>query len=175
MEPTRIRPAGAADVPALLDIYNEVVAHSTAVFAHTPSTLAERTAWYQGRVAAGFPVLVAQAAQGGLAGFATFGEFRASPGYRYCVEHTVHVHVDWRGQGVGKRLVQALFPLAAELGKHTMIGAVDAANEASLQMHARLGFERVALLREAGRKFERWLDLVLVQRFIDAPGSARMD
>jgi L-amino acid N-acyltransferase len=172
MEPLPIRPAVASDLPALLEIYNEVIAHSTAVFAHTPATLAERTAWYQARLDAGFPVLVAEAPQG-LAGFATFGEFRASPGYRYCVEHTVHVHTDWRGQGVGKRLVQALFPLATDLGKHIMIGAVDAANEASLRMHERLGFARVAHLREAGRKFERWLDLVLVQRFIDAPGSAR--
>jgi L-amino acid N-acyltransferase len=74
---------------------------------------------------------------------------------------------------VGSALVQALFPLAALMNKHVMIGGIDAANDGSLRLHERLGFERVAHFREVGHKFGRWLDLVFVQRFIDSPGTAR--
>ncbi|HVQ03129.1 MAG TPA: GNAT family N-acetyltransferase, partial [Burkholderiaceae bacterium] len=69
--------------------------------------------------------------------------------------------------------LQALLPIAARMGKHVMIGGIDAANQGSLRLHERLGFERVAHFREVGRKFDRWLDLVFVQRFIDAPGAPR--
>ena len=70
-------------------------------------------------------------------------------------------------------LVEALFPAALALGKHVMIGGIDAANDASIRFHARLGFERVACFREVGHKFGRWLDLIFVQRFLDSPGSRR--
>ena len=80
---------------------------------------------------------------------------------------------DVRGTGIGTRLTAALFPLASAMGKHVMIGGVDAENEASLRLHTRLGFQRVAHLHEVGHKFGRWLDLVLMQRFLDAPGAFR--
>ncbi len=170
-----IRSADEDDLPAILAIYNDVIAHSTAVFALAPTSLAERTAWFRSRTGAGYPVMVS-AGREGVIGFASFGEFRGVwPGYRFSVEHSVHVHRDWRGQGVGSSLVQALFAPALAMGKHVMIGGVDAANEGSLRMHERLGFERVAHFREVGHKFGRWLDLVFVQRFLDAPGSARAE
>ena len=168
-----IRVAEAGDLPGILAIYNDVLATSTAIYAEVPSTLDDRRAWWQGRQAQGFPVLVA--ADGGeVLGFASYGEWRGAwPGYRYTVEHSVHVRVDRRGQGVGRQLVEALFPLARAQGKHVMIAGVDAENEASLRFHARLGFERVAHFREVGHKFGRWLDLVFLQRFLDAPGAPR--
>jgi len=83
------------------------------------------------------------------------------------------VRDDVRGQGVGRALVEALFPRALALGKHAMIGGIDAANDASIRFHERLGFERVAHFREVGHKFGRWLDLVFMQRFMDAPGTPR--
>lgn len=169
-----IRPARAADLPAILAIFNDVIATSTAVYFIAPTTLDERTAWFNARVAAGFPVLVAQADDGTVAGFASFGEFRGAwPGYRWSVEHSVHVRADCRGRGVGAALINALLPHAAALGKHVMIGGIDADNAASIRLHERLGFERVAHFREVGHKFGRWLDLVFMQRFIDAPGAAR--
>ena len=171
--PIAIRAACAADLPAVLAIFNDVIATSTAVYYVQPTTLAERTAWFDGRVKAGFPVLVAVAG-GEVIGFASFAEFRGVwPGYRYSVEHSVHVQAGWRGKGVGSALVEALVPHAAALGKHVMIGGVDADNAASLRMHRRLGFEEVAHFREVGHKFGRWLDLVFMQRFIDAPGAPR--
>ena len=170
-----IRPAQVADLAALRTIYNEVIATSTAIYSFAPASAEERAAWFEARIAAGFPVLVAEHA-GTVLGFSSFGEFRGAwPGYRYSVEHSVHVRADCRGQGIGPRLVSALFPHAVALGKHVMIGGIDAANAASLRMHGRLGFAQVAHFREVGHKFGRWLDLVFVQRFLDAPGAARAD
>lgn len=168
-----IRAASATDVGAILTIYNEVIATSTAVYALAPTSLEERTAWFETRERAGFPVLVAERGSD-VVGFASFGEFRGAwPGYRYSVEHSVHVRADCRGQGIGPALVAGLFPFATAMGKHVMLGGVDAANAASLRMHAALGFEQVAHFREVGHKFGRWLDLVFMQRFLDAPGAAR--
>ena len=160
-----LRDAADDDLAGLVAIYNDVIATSTAVYSSTPVTLADRRQWWQARVAAGYPVLVA-VDESGVVGFATFGDFRAWPGYRFTVEHTVHVRADRRGSGVGTRLLEALFPRAAALGKHMMIAAVDAANAASIRFHERLGFEQTGRLREVGHKFGRWLDLVFLQRRI---------
>ena len=159
----RVREAVAADLPAILAIHNEVVATSTAIFSEEPSTLEERTTWWQGRIGQGYPLLVA-ATGDDVAGFASFGDFRTWPGYRFTVEHSVHVRHDRRGQGIGQRLMQALLPRAAALGKHVMVGGIDATNAGSIRFHERLGFTRVGHLREVGRKFDRWLDLALLQR-----------
>ena len=160
-----IRAAAESDLPGLLAIYNDVIATSTAVYSYIPSTLEERTTWWRTRVGMGYPVLVA-VDDSGVLGFSTFGDFRTWPGYRFTVEHSVHVRADTRGRGVGKELVIALFPLAEALNKHVMIAGVDAANEASIRFHERLGFEKAGHLREVGHKFDRWLDLVFLQRWI---------
>ena len=160
-----IRAAAESDLPGLLAIYNDVIATSTAVYSYIPTTLEERTTWWRARVGMGYPVLVA-VDDSGVLGFSTFGDFRTWPGYRFTVEHSVHVRADTRGRGVGKELVIALFPLAEALNKHVMIAGVDAANEASIRFHERLGFEKAGHLREVGHKFDRWLDLVFLQRWI---------
>ena len=160
-----IRAAAESDLPGLLAIYNDVIATSTAVYSYIPTTLEERTTWWRARVGMGYPVLVA-VDDSGVLGFSTFGDFRTWPGYRFTVEHSVHVRADIRGRGVGKELVIALFPLAEALNKHVMIAGVDAANEASIRFHERLGFEKAGHLREVGHKFDRWLDLVFLQHWI---------
>ena len=168
-----IRDAGAGDLPQLLAIYNDVIATSTAVYADRPSTLEERAEWLEARRKRGYPVLVATEGDHVL-GFSSFGDWRGAwSGYRHTVEHSVHVRADARGGGVGRQLVEALFPLASAMNMHVMIGAIDAANEGSLRFHERLGFQRAAHFKEVGHKFGRWLDLVFVQRFLDAPGGPR--
>lgn len=162
-----LRDAAEDELADLVAIYNDVIATSTAVYSSTPVTLADRHQWWRARVQAGYPVLVA-ADDSGVIGFATFGEFRAWPGYRFTVEHSVHIRADRRGGGIGTKLLEALFPRAAALGKHMMIAGVDAANTASIRFHERLGFEQAGCLREVGRKFDRWLDLVFLQRRIGA-------
>jgi phosphinothricin acetyltransferase len=167
-----IRPATEADIPAITAIFNEVIATSTAIYADDPFTEEDRRAWFAQRRAAGYPVLVAEE-DGEVLGLASFGEFRAWPGFRHTVEHSVHVRAGARGRGIGSALVAALFEPARALGKHVMIAGVDAANAGSIRMHERLGFARGAVLREVGRKFGRWLDLELMQKFLDAPGAPR--
>ena len=161
--PPTIADATEADLPGLVEIYNEVIANSTAVYSSEPVTLEDRRSWWRTRVAQGYPVLVARDTAG-VCGFATFGDFRAWPGYRFTVEHTVHVRAEGRSRGTGTLLVQALLPRAAALGKHVMIAGVDAATEASIRFHERLGFAQSGRLREVGYKFNRWLDLVFLQR-----------
>jgi phosphinothricin acetyltransferase len=161
-----IRDASDDDVPGILAIYNDVIATSTAVYRDDPATRDDRQQWFEARLAQGYPVLVA-ADDSGIAGFASYGDFRTWPGYRFSVEHTVHIRADRRGHGVGTALMQALIRRAVEQGKHVMIGGVDGDNESSLRFHERLGFMRVAHLRQVGFKFGRWLDLVFVQRILD--------
>jgi phosphinothricin acetyltransferase len=163
--PPEICDAQDEDLPGLAAIYNEVIATSTAIYSSVPVTPEERRQWWQNRTAQGYPVLVARD-DAGVAGVATFGDFRAWPGYRFTVEHSVHVRADGRGRGIGTRLLQALLPRAAALGKHVMIAGVDAANAASIRFHERQGFQKSGHLREVGYKFNRWLDLVFLQRTI---------
>jgi phosphinothricin acetyltransferase len=158
------RAAEARDLPALLAIYNQIVAASTAIYRDDPTTLEERAAWLAARMAAGFPVLVAERG-GEVLGYASYGEFRgAFPGYRFTVEHSVHLSDSARGRGVGVVLMGHLLDHAREMGVHMMLGAVDADNAASLKFHEKLGFASTGRLHEVGYKFGRWLDLVFVQK-----------
>ena len=165
-----IRDATEAEVPAILDIYNEVLATSTAIFSDTPTTLEDRLTWFRARRALGYPVLVSMDASG-LLGFASFADFRSWPGYRHTVEHSVHVRADVRRRGVGRELVRALVDRAVALGKHVMVAGVDAENVASIRLHERLGFQRAGTLHQVGCKFGRWLDLTFLELRLDArPG-----
>jgi len=117
----------------------------------------------------GYPVLVAVAATE-LVGWCSFGDFRDTtrwPGYRTTVEHTVHVREDHWGGGIGRGLMTQLFEAAQSLGKHVMVGAVTADNDASIRFHERLGFVEVARMPQVGVKFGRWLDLVFLQKILD--------
>jgi phosphinothricin acetyltransferase len=168
-----VRKALEGDLPSILDIYNEVISSSTAIYTDEPVTLDNRMAWFTQQQERGFPVLVAIASEGDVIGYSAFGDWRGAwSGYRHTVEHSVHVRVDRRGAGVGRQLVESLFPHALALGKHVMIGGIDASNNASIRLHERLGFQQVAHFREVGRKFGRWLDLVFMQHILVATRSA---
>jgi L-amino acid N-acyltransferase len=151
-----------ADVPEIVAICNDVIATSTAVFSDRPVTVRDRLDWLHSRLALEQPVLVARDS-GAVVGFASYGEFRTWPGYASTVEHSVHVAARARRRGIGRRLVEEILTRAAAAGKHAAIGGIDAANEASLRMHEQLGFERVGHMPEVARKFDRWVDLVLME------------
>jgi L-amino acid N-acyltransferase len=155
--------AAERDLSSMVAVYNDVVATSTAIYRDDPISLDEYREWWRVRTAQGYPVLVVRQA-GEAVALASFGDFRPWPGYRFTVEHSVHVRAGLRGQGLGTALVRTLIDRATALGKHVMIAGVDADNAASLRFHERLGFERAAHLREVGHKFGRWLDLVFLQR-----------
>lgn len=170
--PMMIRLAAEQDIPEITAIYNEVVANSTAVWTEKQDTEAERLAWMNARRGLGYPVLVATE-RSTVLGYGTFGDFRAWPGYRYSVEHSVYIHADHRGRGLGRAIVEELIPAASALGKHVLIAGIDGGNVASIRLHERAGFVEVARMPEIGRKFGRWLDLIFMQRILDAPGAAR--
>lgn len=161
-----IRPATPDDLPQILAIYNEVIAHSAAVWFDDPLTLENRTEWFNSRKAQNYPIL-AKIIDGEVAGFATFADFRPYFGYRFSVEHTVHVRADHRGAGVGRPLMEALFPIARQMGKHLMIGAIDGGNEGSIRFHEKLGFAVTGRMPEVGYKFGGWRELVFMQKVLD--------
>jgi L-amino acid N-acyltransferase YncA len=158
-----VRDATENDLPEILAIYNDVIARSTAVWTEQPSTLDERRAWFAARRAAGLPVLVAADGEA-VVGFASFGDFRAWPGYRHTVEHSIHVRADNRRRGVGSALLPVLIERARALDKHVLLAGIDGENEPSIAFHRRFGFTDAGRLREVGRKFGRWIDLVFLQR-----------
>jgi L-amino acid N-acyltransferase len=167
----QIRDATAADVPAISDLYNALIGTTTVAWTEEPETLNARRAWFAAQQRSGNPVLVAEA-DGVVIGFASYGHFRDAtkwPGYRFTVEHTIHVDGTQQGAGVGRTLMETLIARATALGKHVMVGAIDAGNAGSIRFHERLGFTEVARLPQVGFKFERWLDLILVHRFL-SPG-----
>jgi len=161
------RDAVRADVPAISALYNALIPTTTIAWTETPESLADREAWFAARSGEGDATVVAVTADGRVVGYAAFGPFRDNrkwPGYRHTVEHTIHVDEAWHGRGVGRRLIEALVERARAQGMHVIVGALDGANDASIRFHERVGFTVVGRLPETGRKFDRWLDLVLVQR-----------
>lgn len=161
-----IRDATAADCSSMLAIYNEIVSVSTAIFSETLRSEEQQHYWFEDRTSNDLPVLVACDAQVVL-GFASYGPFRSWPGYRHTVENSVYVATHARKGGVGTLLLQALIDRAAAAGLHTMIAGIDGENLGSMRLHEKLGFKRVAELRQVGRKFDRWLDLVFYQRMLE--------
>jgi phosphinothricin acetyltransferase len=157
-----IRDAREADLAAMLAIYNDAVLTTTAVYDYKPRSDEQQTAWFAAKREQGLPILVADDG-GAIAGFASYGPFRPWPAYLHSVENSLYVAPDRRGQGIGSQLLPALIQRAAERALHTMIAGIDAANDASLRLHAKFGFERVAQFREVGWKFECWLDLAFLQ------------
>lgn len=168
----QIRSATKTDLPEILEIYNQVLCDSTAIYDDQPSTLAEREEWFDGRVKDGFPVLVAEEG-GAVLGFASYGAWRGRWGYRYTVEHSVHVNAAHRGSGVGRALMADLIEKARVSGMHVMVGGIDAENRNSIRFHERFGFVQVGCAKEVARKFDRWLDLVTMQLTLDDGTGAR--
>ncbi|MBX3283935.1 MAG: N-acetyltransferase family protein [Acidimicrobiales bacterium] len=167
-----VRDAEPRDLPAIVDIYNEVIDTSDAIWLDEHVTHADRLAWYDEQVAAGFPVLVAVADgdDDHVVGYGSFGPFRAKAGYWPTVEHTIHVHRDHRGRGVGQALLDDLLRRAAADGRRVVVAGVDGGNEGSIRFHERNGFREVARMPGIGRKWGRPVDLVLLQ--LDLPDPA---
>ncbi|GGH33947.1 phosphinothricin acetyltransferase [Alsobacter metallidurans] len=161
-----IRDATEDDLPAMLEIYNDAVLNTTAVWTIHTADLENRRALMRERKAKGYPVLVATLGDM-LLGYASFGDFRPWDGYGHTVEHSIYVHQHHHGKGVGKAMMPPLIAAARALGKHVMVAGVDAANTSSLQFHQRFGFVEAGRMREVGWKFDRWLDLVLLQKMLD--------
>ena len=155
--------------PAILDIFNEAIANSTALYDYQPRTLESMTPWFAAKQQGHFPVIGLEDARGQLLAFGSYGTFRAWPAYKYTVEHSVYVHRDHRGQGLGFEVMQALIETARERDVHALMGGIDATNTASIALHQRLGFQHVGTLPQVGFKFGRWLDLAFYQLLLETP------
>lgn len=162
-----IRDARDGDMAGVTAIYNDAVAHTTAIWNEVTVDAANRIAWLAERRKAGYPVLVAVGADGEVLGYASFGDWRAWDGYRHTAEHSVYVRADQRGKGIGKALMLALIDRARRLGKHVLVAGIEAGNAGSIRLHETLGFEHVGHLKQVGTKFGAWLDLAFLQLMLD--------
>lgn len=159
----------AEHAPAILEILNEAIANSTALYDYKPRPPEAMATWFAAKRAGGFPVVGAVDSTGKLLGFASWGTFRAFPAYKYTVEHSVYVHHEQRGRGLGERLLRELIRRAGQAQVHVIVGCIDAANTASIGLHTRLGFVHAGTVREAGFKFGRWLDAAFYQLNLKMP------
>jgi phosphinothricin acetyltransferase len=154
---------------AILAIFNEAIVNSTALYDYQPRTLQNMVSWFDAKRAGNFPVIGVEDEAGSLLAFASYGTFRGWPAYKYTVEHSVYVHKDHRGQGLGRRVLRELIAAARRNDVHAMIGGIDATNAGSIALHERLGFKHAGTLPQVGFKFGRWLDLAFYQLLLDTP------
>ena len=166
-----IRTATEADLPQILDIYNDVILNTTAVYNYDTHTLQMRQEWFAQKQQQGFPVFVAEE-ENTIVGFSTYGPFRAWQAYQYTVENSVYVKADCRGKGIAKLLMQPVIDAATAAGKHTIVAGIDATNKASIRLHEQFGFVEVACFKEVGYKFNRWLDLTFLQLILKSNSYA---
>jgi L-amino acid N-acyltransferase YncA len=127
--------------------------------------------WLAMRERDGTPVLGIEWEPGLLAGFATWGPFRPRPAYKYSAEHSVYVAERFRGEGIGRQLMQAIVEEARRADLHMLVAGIDASNVASIALHSSLGFRCCGTVREAGFKFGRWLDLEFWQLILPTPAT----
>jgi len=160
-----IRLATEDDLPGMLEIYNDIILNTTAVYEYEPHTLEMRRQWFLTKQEQRFPVFLAEE-DGNLAGFSSIGPFRAWAAYKYSVENSIYVKSGLRGKGIGRLLLAPLIGAARNLKMHTIIAGIEATNEASIKLHESFGFKEVAHFNEVGWKFERWLDLKFLQLLI---------
>ncbi len=160
-DPITIRPATFGDCAALNDIYNHYVLHDTCTYQTEPDSLLERQAWFE-RHGAGHPVLVAERA-GEVLAWGALSAFHPRVGYRFSVEDSLYVRSDQQRRGLGKALLAELLAAARAHGHRTVIALISADKPGSVALHEAFGFEQAGLLREAGYKFDTWLDVAYLQ------------
>jgi phosphinothricin acetyltransferase len=161
-QPT-IRPASAADIPAITAIYRPAVLTGTASFEVEPPGEDEMRRRFEAITGGGYPYLVAEL-DGRVAGYAYASAYRTRPGYLYTVENSVYVAPDAQGNGVGRALLAPLIAACTEQGYRLMVAVIgDSANLASITLHRRAGFAHCGTIHSVGFKFGRWLDSVIME------------
>lgn len=171
MSSLEIRPAAAADLPSIAEIYEHAVRFGTATFELVPPDLAEMTRRFDALTADGFPYLVA-ALDGRVVGYAYAAAYRPRPAYRFTVENSVYLQPAIQRRGIGQKLLQRLIAECEARGFRQMIAVIgDSANAASVGVHSRCGFQMIGTHPNVGFKFGRWLDTVMMQRVLGEGGT----
>jgi L-amino acid N-acyltransferase len=161
-----IKQATISDLPAILEIVNYEILNTTAIWDYEIRTIDQQTEIFNEKQKNQFPILVA-ILDNKVVGFGTYGTFRHKVGYRFTVEHSVYVHKDFHGKGIGSVILQELIVIAKKQNLRTIIGVIDSENKGSIAFHQKLGFEIVGHIKHTGFKFNRWLDSVFMQIILD--------
>lgn len=157
-----IRDATPDDLPGILEIHNDAIANTTAIWDEEPVDLAERRAWFDARTGAGNPILTADV-DGVIAGYASYAQWRPKSGFRHSMEHSVYIHPAFRRRGLASALLGGLIERAHGSQVHAMVAFIETENTGSIALHGKHGFVVVGELPQVGVKFGRWLDLTLMQ------------
>jgi phosphinothricin acetyltransferase len=163
-----IRVATEKDVAAILDIFNEALVHTTAVYSYEPATYDEQLTWFKHKQDDGIPVFVAED-EHTLLGYITYGQFRPRPAYRYAMELSIYVDQRARNQGVGQALMEVILDHTEKAGIKTLICGIDSENKASIALCTKFGFRHSGTLNNVGYKFGNWLDLAFYQLDLKGP------
>ena len=161
--PVTIRPATAADAAAIAEIYNRAVAETTATFDLVPRTIDAQRAWLAERSGAFAAIVGTDPTSKRVVSFASLSPYKDRPAYRTTVEDSIYVHHEFGGRGIGRAMLAHLLDVARASGFHAVVARIEASSEASRSLHERCGFELVGIEREVGRKFNRWLDVAVMQ------------
>lgn len=168
-----VRPASADDAAAIAGIYNHEVLTSVATFDLVPRSLAEQRSWLAARSGVFTALVAVDDATDEVVGFGSLSPYKERPAYNTTVEDSVYVHRDHARRGIGRLLLGTLVEVARESGFHTVIARIEASGTASRQLHASCGFELVGIERQVGRKFNRWLDVAVMQCLLETAPSSR--
>ena len=167
MEPATVRLASEADLSSINDIYNHFVTHSTCTYQEEPDSLEARRAWFAHHDET-HPAIVAEI-EGQVLGWGSLSAYHPRTAYRRTVEDSVYVHHAHHGRGIGSLLLSELISRARRLQHRAIIAGIDAEQTASVALHAKFNFERVGRLKQVGRKFGRWLDVIYMELLLDSP------
>lgn len=164
-----IKSCSEKQLPEIMDIFNDAILHSTALYDYKIRTIEMVHSWFLQKQKGNYPVIGLFDEKNSLLGFATYGPFRERPAYKYTIEHSVYVHPNERGKGFGAILLREIVKKAEEQDYHVVIGGIDASNLVSRKLHENEGFTFCGLIQQSGYKFGRWLDLAFYQLILKTP------
>lgn len=150
----------------ILEIINFNILNSTSIYDYKSRNLEEQKIIFENILSKNYPIIVAKI-DDVLVGFGMYSEFRFKEGYKYTIEHSIYVHPDFQGKGIGKLLLSMLIELAKKQNFHTMIGVIDSENISSILFHEQFGFKIVGEIKESGFKFNRWLNSIFMQLILE--------
>lgn len=161
-----IRHATEHDITSILQIVNYEILNSTVIYDYNERNLEQQTDWFKLKQKNNMPIIVA-VNDNTIVGFGSYSIFRPWDAYKLSLEHSIYVDKDFRSQGIGKLLMIELINLAKKEGYHTMVAGIDTSNNRSIEFHKNFGFKEIGVFKEVGYKFDKWLDLIFMQLFLN--------